>query len=326
MPLERLSTAPRPRTSRRARAARQARVAHAAATRASVGAPTVALARLRAPSTGSSAKREQPEQRERQHPRALVAEADAEQPQRARRAAEGDRIAFAPVRQELGPGGGWRAGALRCACARRGGCARAPRRRRSLARTARTRPADRNLSRGRRPGLRRVRSRCSRRSARARCCCRAADVRALGGGRQFDDGDPRERHGEHHEPRRAAAAPPARSVPGAQTQVAERDPGNDQVGGERLGVERQPDEHRAAQQRRQRPLSHARSAAPQASIISRISSGSTPLSRETATNDGNTASASAPASAGERAEPPREHQVEQRAPRARPRSPRAAAG
>ena len=48
---------------------------------------------------------------------------------------------------------------------------------------------------------------------------------------------------------------------------------------------------------RQRPLSLARSAGPQARTISRISSGSTPLSRETATNEGNTASARAPAKA-----------------------------
>ena len=48
---------------------------------------------------------------------------------------------------------------------------------------------------------------------------------------------------------------------------------------------------------RQRPVSHARNPAPQARISSRIRIGSTPLSRETATNDGNTASASAPANA-----------------------------
>jgi hypothetical protein len=50
---------------------------------------------------------------------------------------------------------------------------------------------------------------------------------------------------------------------------------------------------------RQRPVSHARSAAPQARISSRINTGSTPFSRVTATNEGNTASASAPAIAGQ---------------------------
>src|ERR1039457_3266160 len=45
---------------------------------------------------------------------------------------------------------------------------------------------------------------------------------------------------------------------------------------------------------RRRPESIAARPAPQAASINRISSGSTPLSRDTATNDGNTASENAP--------------------------------
>ncbi len=60
------------------------------------------------------------------------------------------------------------------------------------------------------------------------------------------------------------------------------------------------------------PFRIARSAASQARIISRISSASTLFVREIATNDGNTASASAPATPAQRAEAPREHEVEQR--------------
>ena len=52
---------------------------------------------------------------------------------------------------------------------------------------------------------------------------------------------------------------------------------------------------------RQRPFSLARTPASQARIISKINSVSTLVVRETATNDGNTASASAPATA---AQPP----------------------
>ena len=55
--------------------------------------------------------------------------------------------------------------------------------------------------------------------------------------------------------RRAGAASRARTA-----RYRERDGGHDEVGGERLGVERQPDEHGAASSVRQRPLSHARSA------------------------------------------------------------------
>ena len=47
-------------------------------------------------------EREQAGERERQQPRALVAEAAAEQPQRAGRAAEGDRVALAAVGQQFG--------------------------------------------------------------------------------------------------------------------------------------------------------------------------------------------------------------------------------
>ncbi len=47
----------------------------------------------------------------------------------------------------------------------------------------------------------------------------------------------------------------------------------------------------------ERPDWQARIAAPQASSISRISSGSTPLERDTATNDGNKAQPSPAASA-----------------------------
>ena len=62
---------------------------------------------------------------------------------------------------------------------------------------------------------------------------------------------------------------------------------------------------------RSRPESIAARAAPHAASINRISSGSTPLSRETATNDGNTASANALTSAGDRAEPRRDDPVQQ---------------
>ncbi len=61
---------------------------------------------------------------------------------------------------------------------------------------------------------------------------------------------------------------------------------------------------------RQRPLWIARRAAPQARIISRIRTTSRLLSRETATNEGKTASASAPAERGERAEGPAHDPVE----------------
>ncbi len=84
MPLERLSTAPSttnqpPRTSSAAR--RGSRL-------------------LRPGAEHDERCREQPEHREREQPRALVAEADAEQPQGPDRAAERDRISFAAVGQK----------------------------------------------------------------------------------------------------------------------------------------------------------------------------------------------------------------------------------
>ncbi len=124
---------------------------------------------------------------------------------------------------------------------------------------------------------------------------RAAHVGALGGGCGFHEGDPRERHGDHHQAGRQQLGEATRRRPRRADEVGERDPGDDEIGGERLGVEGEPDGDAAADQRAPAPVSQARSPKPQARSISRISTGSTPLSRETATNEGNTASASAPA-------------------------------
>ncbi len=112
---------------------------------------------------------EQPEEGERQHPAGLVAEAHAEQPQRTRGAAEGDRV-LCPCPwtrslrrgRELVSGARGRRGArgvgrLRVDSALAGGGHAGA-------------GMDDDLARATRPGLRRARSRCIRRSARARSC------------------------------------------------------------------------------------------------------------------------------------------------------------
>ena len=282
--------------------------------------------RARSSST-SSAQREQPEQRERQHPAGLVAEAAAEQPQRAGRAAERDRVRFAArARGTAGVRRG-RAGARAP-----GGSSAVPIGAASTlagdSRHASRRARTGDAARGRRPGLRRGRSRCIRTSARARCC--SSSCRRTGAGRRASVRRRRSTRTTTTSITRPASEQlhdAARERAGRAQEVGERDRRDDQVGGERLRVEREPDEHaRSRSSLRQRPVSQARSAAPQASTISRISSGSTPLSRETATNDGNTASVERARERGGGAEPAREHQVQQRRPRARRRSPRAAAG
>ncbi len=103
---------------------------------------------------------------------------------------------------------------------------------------------------------------------------------------------------EHHQARDRQLRDAAPELTGRADEIGEGDPGNDEIGGERLRVEGEPDEHAAPHQRA--PASGFARAQPGAAgerRISRISSGSTPFSRETATNDGNTASVSAPANA-----------------------------
>ncbi len=83
--------------------------------------------------------------------------------------------------------------------------------------------------------------------------CRAADVGPLGGRRRFDEGDPRERHGEHQHARGQQPADAPQRAAGRAEHVGESHPGHEQIGSERLDVEGQPDEHRAPQQRRPAP-------------------------------------------------------------------------
>ena len=76
----------------------------------------------------------------------------------------------------------------------------------------------------------------------------APHVGALGGGGLFNEGGPREGdRGEHH-PGGEQLEPPAQQRPRRAEQVAERDPGDDEVGGEGLGVEREPHQRSGGEQ------------------------------------------------------------------------------
>ncbi len=97
----------------------------------------------------------------------------------------------------------------------------------------------------------------------------------------------------------AAASVPTRrqAEPGAHTMYASAMPGITSAAASVFVLNASPTSTALAISQRRRPLSVARRPVPAAATISRISSASTPLSRETATNEGNTAIAVAPASA-----------------------------
>src|SRR5262249_58952504 len=84
---------------------------------------------------------------------------------------------------------------------------------------------------------------------------------------------------------------------GAHTANAAAMPGRTRYAASVFTLNARPTSTALVISQRQRPVSAARSPAAAASVISKISSGSTPLSRDTATKEGNTASASALANA-----------------------------
>ena len=89
--------------------------------------------------------------------------------------------------------------------------------------------------------------------AELRVVRRAADERSLRGRRQFDRGDPDERDRDQHEPGGAEVREALARRSGRAQQVRERDPGKHQVGGQGLGIERQPDQRRGTEKRPQTP-------------------------------------------------------------------------
>ena len=184
---------------------------------------------------------EQPDERERQQPGALVAEAALEQPQWPDAFAEGDRVAFAAVGEEHGR----RARRLDCAHgAGLGGPAVAGSN--ALGDAA---GADRDLSGPARLPADAAEAVVAERQTELGVVGRAADVGSLGGRRQFDGEHPCGGDGDQDGAGGEQLSQAATQRPGRAEQEGERDRRHDQVRGERLRVEGQADERAAAQQR-----------------------------------------------------------------------------
>ena len=195
---------------------------------------------------------QQPEEGEREDPAALVAQSDSEQPQRSPRASERDRVPFPAVRQERGGamrgGRAWRLRHAHGARVSGRGWAVPVGAGRRCGAHERTRPGG-NLAGAARLPADPAEAVVFERQPQLGVVGRAAHERPRRGGREFDEGDPRERHDEHQHACAEQLHPPPGYRAGSAHRVGERDPRDDQIGREGLRVECQAHQHAAPQKR-----------------------------------------------------------------------------